>query len=904
MKEKPAVASFNRGMRNKKSAVRILTTLGLTFLLVLLVLPATGCTPTYPGEIKCLVTLNGEPWSGPISFTIVAGKYSEEEAAELSGLGCDVGFSGSKDFSTVPSTLDDTYEGIYTISYKSGGPQGAGIKFAGIRCGGFLAELDILQVTLTDWYDFDTEETYTDKATVYFTFVSTGDIVVNATLDGQSWSGQVNYKIEGPAYQESAVTVPPNVAIRWPKGSRYSASWRTDAVYLDGEIVSTNGQIFDYYINGGYRGSVPLKDWNFFNEAAGITYKVAFSRWQHQDAVLQAILPSDTQQVLGGERAHFTFVFVHEENLDMPLPEIREYPSSGLAVKDYTIEGSSVAQIFDGLPAGTYSVVYDSGGPEGAVLQGISPSAEQGLSANDTATFTFEFISTSEIAVDALLDGKSWQGNVSCTIEGPDMTNILSSVPQDLPECLCGEYSITYNYGGPLGAVLSGISPSATAMLSPDEATRFTLNFVSVGDIAVNATLDGVPWSGEVDYTLQGPEIESGASAPQTFSELPIGSYTIVYNSGGPLDAILSGISPLNTEELTAGETAIFTLDFISVGDITVNATLDGVPWSGEVDYTLQGPKTESGASAPQTFSELPIGTYTLTYNSGGPQGALLSSISPSTTQELLTGETITFILRFISPPPPEPAPQADLSLTKTVDNATPNEGDTITYTITVTNSGPDNATNVQITDALPEGVAYTNDTPSQGDYDYVTGIWDVGDLANGNTATLTIQATLIYTSGTITNTAEVTAANQSDPNSANNQASVDITVPAADLNVTMTVSDGPYLQAGYAIYYITLSNGGPDAATGIQITDALPAGVIYFIDTTSQGSYNNATGVWDVGTLTNGASATLDIMVAITADPGTYITNTAEVTAVDQADPYSANNQASVDITVSIPTP
>ncbi|WP_128755353.1 DUF4347 domain-containing protein, partial [Aquimarina sediminis] len=56
-----------------------------------------------------------------------------------------------------------------------------------------------------------------------------------------------------------------------------------------------------------------------------------------------------------------------------------------------------------------------------------------------------------------------------------------------------------------------------------------------------------------------------------------------------------------------------------------------------------------------------------------------------------------------------------DLVVSKTVNNATPNEGDTVIYTITLTNSGPATATNVSITDLLPTGVTYVSDTPSQG---------------------------------------------------------------------------------------------------------------------------------------------------------------------------------------------
>ena len=74
----------------------------------------------------------------------------------------------------------------------------------------------------------------------------------------------------------------------------------------------------------------------------------------------------------------------------------------------------------------------------------------------------------------------------------------------------------------------------------------------------------------------------------------------------------------------------------------------------------------------------------------------------------------------------------ADLSVTKTVSDATPNVGDQITFTVTLSNQGPDAATGVQVTDLLPAGVSFVSATPSQGTYDSTTGLWDVGALANG----------------------------------------------------------------------------------------------------------------------------------------------------------------------------
>src|SRR5262245_50190065 len=73
------------------------------------------------------------------------------------------------------------------------------------------------------------------------------------------------------------------------------------------------------------------------------------------------------------------------------------------------------------------------------------------------------------------------------------------------------------------------------------------------------------------------------------------------------------------------------------------------------------------------------------------------------------------------------PVPTADLQVAKAVSNATPNVGDTITFTVTLTDNGPDPATNVQVTDLLPVGLSFVSATPSQGTYDHSAGVWDIG---------------------------------------------------------------------------------------------------------------------------------------------------------------------------------
>lgn len=120
----------------------------------------------------------------------------------------------------------------------------------------------------------------------------------------------------------------------------------------------------------------------------------------------------------------------------------------------------------------------------------------------------------------------------------------------------------------------------------------------------------------------------------------------------------------------------------------------------------------------------------------------------------------------------------ANLGVSKTVNDPTPNEGDTIIYTIPVTNNGPSDATSVRLTDTLPTGVTYVSHSASPGTYATTDGLWEIGDdLPAGAVATLTITATVDSgTSGTtITNTANGLTADQPDPNPDNNEDSATI---------------------------------------------------------------------------------------------------------------------------------
>jgi uncharacterized repeat protein (TIGR01451 family) len=116
---------------------------------------------------------------------------------------------------------------------------------------------------------------------------------------------------------------------------------------------------------------------------------------------------------------------------------------------------------------------------------------------------------------------------------------------------------------------------------------------------------------------------------------------------------------------------------------------------------------------------------------------------------------------------------------------------------------------------------------------------------------------------------------------------------PTADLAVTKTDSPDPVAVGSTLTYTVNVTNNGPADATGVTLTDTLPAGVTFVSATPSQGSctHSGGTVTCPLGTLANGAMASVTITVTPTATG--ILTNTASVTSATP-DPQADNNSAS----------
>jgi uncharacterized repeat protein (TIGR01451 family) len=230
--------------------------------------------------------------------------------------------------------------------------------------------------------------------------------------------------------------------------------------------------------------------------------------------------------------------------------------------------------------------------------------------------------------------------------------------------------------------------------------------------------------------------------------------------------------------------------------------------------------------------------------------------------------------------------------------------GSNVTYTLSVTNAGPDLAAGIFVTNTLPTNVTFVSAaTPSQG-FLAQTGstiIWSVGSLTNLGRASLSFVATALRT-GSATNVAVITG-DVEDPNAANSRTAIATTItPEADLAVGIVTSPNPVAIGNSFTATITVTNAGPDTAVGISLTNRLPTGLTNVSFTSSLGSCSLSAGqvICNFTRITNGRSA----IVTITGRPSRLgaFTNFSAIAVVSPVDRVLSNNTATAITTVTDP--
>ncbi|MDQ3012462.1 MAG: putative Ig domain-containing protein, partial [Acidobacteriota bacterium] len=248
----------------------------------------------------------------------------------------------------------------------------------------------------------------------------------------------------------------------------------------------------------------------------------------------------------------------------------------------------------------------------------------------------------------------------------------------------------------------------------------------------------------------------------------------------------------------------------------------------------------------------------------------------------------------------------ADLVIAKTDTSDPVTAGTNLTYTIAVTNNGPDAASTTSWNDTLPAGTTFVS-LPAVAGWSCTTPAVGAGgtiscsnpSFALGSAVfSLTVAVAPSVAAGTvISNTATVTST-AAEGNPGNESSTATTTVAAsADLSVTKLDTPDPVTAGNNLTYTITVNNAGPSNAASVSLSDTLPAGTT-FVSLSSPGGWTcitpavNASGTisCSVATVAPGSAVfTLTVKVGLGVANATVLSNTATVSAVT-SDPNPGN--------------
>ena len=225
----------------------------------------------------------------------------------------------------------------------------------------------------------------------------------------------------------------------------------------------------------------------------------------------------------------------------------------------------------------------------------------------------------------------------------------------------------------------------------------------------------------------------------------------------------------------------------------------------------------------------------------------------------------------------------ADISIEKT---ETPNPvtaGQMLTYTLLVSNLGPDDAQAVTLNDTIPSaltGVQFSID--GGGTWNPWSTPYYIGTLPNSTSKTIQIKGTVNpLSTGIITNTATVNSIT-ADDNPDNNTSTVNTAINGlADILVNKTCSPNPVIAGEILTYNIVVFNTGPNDAQNVTLSDSIP-NEISGAEFSSDGGFtwNSWVSPYSIGTIVNGASKTIQIRGSVDSSVTAHFNNTAVVSS------------------------
>ena len=511
----------------------------------------------------------------------------------------------------------------------------------------------------------------------------------------------------------------------------------------------------------------------------------------------------------------------------------------------------------------------------------VSADTADDVPSNNAATATTAITRSADLAVTktgpatAVAGGRVTYG-VTVRNNGPSTVS-FATLTDTLPVGLT-LVSVTASQGScadagqpvtcPLGRIVAG--GTATVQVVARVAASFTgtsvTNSASVTSQTPDANADNNSDAVTTTITRSADLSITKTASPTTVTAGTTSTFTLVATNNGPSDAsdvVITDPAVTGLEALSASTTQGTCTT--TAGTVRCPAGTVANGSSVRVTITARVPATRAAGTVTNTAA------------------VTASTADPSTGNNSASAELTV-------------RSQADLVLTKTASPNPIQPGNPVTYTLRVTNNGPSQATGAAIVDSLPDDTTFVSgDAGCTAAGQTVT--CAVGTLAVGASATRTVVALIpdSFPGTSLTNTARVTSDN--DPDTGNNTASfISSTNPQADLALTKT-APASVTAGGQVTFTLLVRNAGPSAATGVSVSDPLPAAVTNATATSTGGGTCTVTGqqvTCALGTLGNAATRTVTITGTVAAGTtATSLSNTATVTSTGPGDPTTSNNSA-----------
>ena len=381
------------------------------------------------------------------------------------------------------------------------------------------------------------------------------------------------------------------------------------------------------------------------------------------------------------------------------------------------------------------------------------------------------------------------------------------------------------------------------------------------------------------------PGCPAAARCTSTAGPTPVNAPGLTITKTASAASFTVGVPASYTLQLsntgTAATTAVATITDtiptgLTIGTLPANCTAAGQTVTCTVAAGLAASASSSFViPVTPTAAAQPSVTNTATVTGGGDPGCPAAA-------------------RCTSSVGPTPVLAPNVSLTKTANPASGSLvviGNTLTYTLQATVVDAALTAPLQLTDTL--GAGLLRGAVSAGAFTCNAGEPLVCSLPSGTAAgsyTLTYTATVqASATGTLGNSVAITGSG-GDPTPACAPCTTSHPLAVADLQVVKSV-DQMAPSVGQVIdFTLLVRNNGPDAATNVRVTDAVPTGYELLGTTASQGAYSAP--LWTVGNMAAGQTQTLQMRVRVR--PSGDYRNVAVVSG-DQVDPTAANNTGDV---------